>query len=150
MLLFRAIGNRDVRWDELEEMSRFGVGSLGRPRDPDFIASYGRTIVPTGFQWETGVPGALCQLYRHTFVSCLLNVGRWFATGGPTTWNSLMLSRLPELKARLFRQSYPKCPCSNRSRDAVATVLVLVLPKTVVLGKLFTSIVPLFTKQRNW
>ena len=50
MLLFRAIGNRNVRWDELEEMSRFSVGSFGRPRDPDFIASYGRTIVPTGFQ----------------------------------------------------------------------------------------------------
>ena len=34
-----------------------------------------------------------------------------------------------------------KGPGSNRSRDAV-TVLVL--------GNLFTPIVPLFTKQRNW
>jgi len=34
-----------------------------------------------------------------------------------------------------------KGPGSNRSRDAVGVT---------VLGKLFTPIVPLFTKQRNW
>jgi len=35
-----------------------------------------------------------------------------------------------------------KGPVSNRSRDAVWSV--------TVLGKLFTPIVPLFTKQQNW
>ena len=35
-----------------------------------------------------------------------------------------------------------KGPGSNRSRDAVCRV--------TVLGKLFTPIVPLFTKQQNW